>query len=216
VIRRLFALTGELLLITASVIGLYLLYQAWFTNFDSDQRAVSIASEIKEQFLEPESASGLVEVKNEPFDGIGLLYIPKLKDDVWGVPVLSDVSSRALASGVGHYPGTALPGQEGNFAIAAHRATYGEPFARFEQLASGDRVFIQTLEGYFEYQLFADQKIPDTDTWVIAEKPDGLTTSSSSLITLTTCDPRWNSTQRWARWGELISFSKTMPEELAQ
>ena len=42
-------------------------------------------------------------------------------------------------SGVGHYAGTAVPGEVGNFAVAGHRATYGKPFNDIDQLRPGDR-----------------------------------------------------------------------------
>lgn len=214
--KRLLALTGELLLISSVLIGLFLVYQGWFTNFDSDRTATTISEELKLEFSSgDETRVPLASVDGE-LEGIALIYIPALREDVWGLPVLSDVSNRSLAAGVGHYPATALPGQSGNFAVAGHRATNGEPFARFERLVAGDLVYVQNSEGYFTYELFADQKIPETDVWVIAAEPEGLTEQGDSLITLTTCDPRWNSTQRWARWGRLISFSEAMPQELVR
>lgn len=214
--KRLLALTGELLLISAALIGLFLVYQAWFTNFESDRVAQRIAFELKQEFSSGDDRRAPSSTQSSEPVGIALLYIPALKEDVWALPVLNDVSYKSLASGAGHYPSTALPGQPGNFAVAAHRATNGEPFARFERLKTGDLVYVETAEGFFTYSLLADQKIPEKDVWVIDPKPAGLVASSESLITLTTCDPRWNSTQRWARWGELIGFSKEAPEELTQ
>lgn len=214
--RRLLALTGELLLISATVIGLYLVYQAWFTNFESDQTAAAIAEELKLEFSSGDESRTMSPVVEDEPQGFALLFIPALKEDVWGLPVMNDVSYRSLASGAGHYPSTALPGEVGNFAVAAHRATNGEPFARFERLKAGDLVYVQTANGFFTYELFADKKIPETDVWVIDPKPQGLDDSTDSLITLTTCDPRWNSTQRWARWGKLIATSTTPPEELTR
>ena len=214
--KRLLALTGELLLISATLIGFYLTYQAWFTNFESDRVASSIAEELKLEFSSADDQRTPDSTESKEPVGFALLYIPSLREDVWGLPILSDVSNKSLASGVGHYPSSALPGEPGNFAVAGHRATNGEPFARFEKLRVGDLIYVQTAEGFFTYSLLADQKIPETDVWVLDSKPAGLVASSESLITLTTCDPRWNSTQRWARWGELVAFSKGAPEGLTQ
>ena len=36
--------------------------------------------------------------------------------------------------GIGHYPGTKMPGEVGNFAVAAHRTTWGKPFNRIAEL----------------------------------------------------------------------------------
>ena len=51
---------------------------------------------------------------------------------------------RVLALGIGHYVGTAVPGQVGNFAIAGHRTTYGRPFHTSTGCVNGDRVVVET------------------------------------------------------------------------
>jgi len=216
--RRLVALVGELAVIASFLTGSYLVYQAWFSNLPAQQRAERISSQVIETFEAPQSLtlSDRVSVAEERFSALGLLYIPALSEDVWGLPILDDVSQRALASGVGYYPSTQLPGSEGNFGIAGHRATNGEPFARFEKLKAGDLVFVRTQDGYYTYRLIADEKIQDAETWVLDARPAGLETEAKLLITLTTCDPRWNSYQRWARWGELVSFSEERPKELTR
>lgn len=198
---------------------LYALYQLWFTNLTSQAQATAVREQIELSFAAtsaPDIQTGeteeiatqpsITEVSELAGSGFALAYIPKLKDDVWAMPVLSGIGATELASGLGHYQETELPGETGNFAIAGHRATNGEPFARFENLEEGDLVIIRTQEGWFSYQLFQDQKISETEVWVLQDKP--VATSSNQLITLTTCDPRWNSYQRWAWWGELIEVTE--------
>ncbi len=51
---------------------------------------------------------------------------------------------RQLEKGPGHYRGTALPGQVGNFAVAGHRVGKGEPFLNLDQLRAGDAVIVET------------------------------------------------------------------------
>jgi sortase A len=220
VIRKAIALTGELLLIGAAFTLLFVGYQVWFSNVMADESARSISQTVERQFDNsgPQAVSERVKVMvaGSEKDVLGLLYIPALKSDVWALPILADVSHVALASGAGHYPSTDLPGEPGNFAIAAHRATNGEPFALFEKLNNGDLVFVKTAEGYFTYELFEDKKIAESQVWVLDDTPKDVVSDSDSLITLTTCDPRWNSTQRWARWGKLIEFSAEAPKELAK
>lgn len=219
--RKLVVLLGELLLIAAALLGLFLVYQTWFSNVRADIASEQLAREIESEWAASTSTESSVVAATtssspigSPKRAIGLLYIPKLREDVWKTPVISDVSYRALAMGVGHYPTTALPGENGNFAIAGHRATNGEPFAKFEKLMAGDLVYVQTKAGFFTYELFEDKKIQESEVWVLDRKLKGLTMSTDSLITLTTCDPRWNSTRRWAWWGKLVEFSEERPEEL--
>jgi sortase A len=216
---RFLALIGELAVLAGLVVLLQAVYQIWITNFESDQKARQVSERLVAEFSKDQETLAAdpqtIPVEKEP-GGFALLYIPALKEDVWALPILGDVTEDSLSKGVGHYPETAMPGEVGNFAIAAHRATYGEPFAYFERLNAGDRVIVQTAEGFYTYRLFADKKIQTTEVWVISDQPAGVVSTPKAIITLTTCDPRWNSTQRWARWGELIEFSETAPEELNQ
>ncbi len=70
---------------------------------------------------------------------LGVLTIPRLGSD-WSRVMVEGVESEELALGPGHFPGTAMPGQVGNFAVAGHRATNGEPFAHLDTLEPGDKV----------------------------------------------------------------------------
>jgi sortase A len=103
-----------------------------------------------------------------------------------------------LARGVGHYPQTALPGQVGNFAMAGHRATHGEPLRHLDRLRTGDTVIVETREAWFTYRVRADPVVvASTATDAIAPVPfQPGTAPSERLLTLTTCHPRWSSEKR--------------------
>ena len=213
---RVFGTLAELFFTASALVLLFLVYQLWFTT----EVARSQYAATSEQFLQaiaqpPEVTSEPVAelVQAQDIVGVGLLYIPRLKTEVWGLPIVSGTSDKALSQGVGHYAKSELPGQIGNFAIAGHRATNGEPFAYFEKLKAGDMVYVQTNVGWFSYQLVQDQKIQETEVWVLDDDPIGL--GEQKLITLTTCDPRWNSTRRWAFWGVQVDFSTSTPAEVA-
>jgi sortase A len=194
-----------------------MVYQTWFTNEVAEVQAKSISNELDVVLPKTSTTSSLsvepevVKLVSTPLESIGRIYIPRLKDDVWATPIIVGVGERALASGVGFYPGAALPGGLGNFSVAAHRATHGEPFARFEQLQAGDLVYVETTSGWFTYELLENKKISDSATWVLDAKPEGIDLQSDQIITLTTCDPRWNSVRRWAWWGVLVDSSPEAP-----
>jgi sortase A len=119
-------------------------------------------------------------------------------------PLLQGIEESDLAKGIGHYPGTAMPGGLGNFAIAGHRAGNGEPFAEFEKLVAGDKIYVQTADATYVYSLEYDTKVKPSGTWVIDTNPKNMPVDNTrKLITLTTCDPKWNSTHRWVWWGSL-------------
>lgn len=207
-------LAGELLIITGLIVASYLVYATFWSNVKSDEIAAQISSELEQEF-----ASSKSEILESPglakdLGGLALLYIPALGNDVMGVPILDGVTDRQLAAGVGRYLDSEEPGEAGNLTLAGHRATNGEPFARFELLQAGDLVYIRNKEGWFVYRLVANQKIAKTEVWVIGDQPEVMELSSDRLITLTTCDPRWNSTRRWAWWGEFEYFSSTSPLQI--
>ena len=69
--------------------------------------------------------------------------------------MVEGVDLKYLSEGPGHFPGTPLPGQAGNAAVAGHRTTYKAPFNRIDELQPGDKIFITTLQGHFTYKVMA-------------------------------------------------------------
>lgn len=141
-----------------------------------------------------------------PGDAIALLRIPAFGAD-YEIPILSGTDLSILDRGVGHYVGTAAPGQVGNFAIAGHRVTHGQPFARLLELDVGDEVVIETRDVIYTYVLDTaprDLTVPDTGTWVldpVPGKPEAAPTRP--LITLTTCQDLFRSPDRSIAFGHL-------------
>lgn len=209
---KLLRVTGEVLVTLGLLVLLYLAYASWFTNLTASAKSNELAQQIEQNFAAQETGSltfsepiRVANIDSQAIEPIGLVYIPRLSSKVWGLPLVSGVDHHALSLGLGHYRSTEMPGEIGNFAIAGHRATNGEPFAYFEKLRNGDSVFVRTATNWFEYQLVADQIVQEQETWVLGDNPKGLDIDPNSrLITLTTCDPRWNSYQRWAWWGVLV------------
>ncbi|MCL6452873.1 MAG: sortase [Alicyclobacillus sp.] len=113
-----------------------------------------------------------------PADGmrIGTLDIPSLD---LTVPILQGTADADLAKGVGHQPGTALPGQPGNVYLAGHRDTV---FTRLRYLQKGDRIVVGTPYGNFVYRAVAFRVVPATDVAVM--KP-----TTADTLTLQTCYP---------------------------
>jgi len=64
------------------------------------------------------------------------------------VMILEGIDDGVLRRGVGHIPGTSLPGQPGNVAIAGHRDTFSDRCAKFRK---NDEITLTTLHGSFRY-----------------------------------------------------------------
>ncbi|MFE1366928.1 class E sortase [Streptomyces anulatus] len=114
---------------------------------------------------------------------------------------------------VGHYARTAQAGQAGNFALAGHRNTHGEPFRRIDRLRGGDRITVETRDAVYTYTV--GKRLAQTapsDSGVIAPVPRSNITTSAGYsapgyyLTLTTCTPEFSSRYRLVVWAKLTSM----------
>ncbi len=139
----------------------------------------------------------------------GVLRIPRLGVVV---PVAQGVDKRAVLDKgyVGHYPGTAQPGAEGNFALAGHRNTHGEPFRYINRLRAGDELIVDVRGQRYTYvvgKVLAETS--ERDTGVIAPMPRSTVRPEygygepGAYITLTTCTPEYTSKYRLVVWGTM-------------
>ncbi|MFC9242960.1 class E sortase [Streptomyces sp. NPDC057136] len=133
-----------------------------------------------------------------------MMYIPRFGTG-WEWPVLENTKVRTLQKGLGHYAGTARLGATGNFAVAGHRRTYGDPFKDFPRLRPGDAVVLTDGTTWFTYRIGKKpyRTVPG-DTAVIDPVPrksgfDG----PGRYLTLTTCEPEWGSSHRLIAWAHL-------------
>lgn len=134
--------------------------------------------------LEPIAAPGEspgsppVEAPARPAPGqvIGMIEIPRL-----GLrePILEGDDEGTLARGVGRLPDSALPWEQGNTALAAHRDGAFRPLAR---VAPGDRIHVTTPYGRWEYAVTHTNVVEPTDLSVL--RPE-----ERATLTLITCYP---------------------------
>jgi sortase A len=209
VFARAIKLTGVLFLACGIALGAFLTYEFVWTNNESAQiQKIERDAVLYKWSTNTTSPFGETErippVKGET---IALMYIPQLRNQVWGTPVLEGVDAQQLSGGIGHYPLTADPGQVGNFVTFGHRTTHGQPYAHVELLEVGDQVFVQTEKNWFIYTLTMDGIVLPTDTWVMRSKAlenaRVRKSPSNRIITLITCTPRHSTKQRWVWWGQL-------------
>jgi sortase A len=143
-----------------------------------------------------------------PGDAIALLRVPEFGAD-YEIPILEGTDLAILARGVGHYSASAAPGEIGNFAIAGHRVTHGQPFARLLELDKGDQVVIETRSAVYTYVLDTaprDLTVAETASWVLDPVPgEPGATPTQALITLTTCQDLFHSPDRSIAFGHLES-----------
>ena len=212
---------GEILITFGAVLLLYSIYQLLWTNIESGFAQDSLRHNLVQAWQEPrrEPGSQPADSAKEPPLGsaLAIIHIPRLGAHFSRV-VIEGVRLEDLARGPGHYPGTALPGQVGNLAIAGHRATNGEPFRKLDLLRKGDAVVLETRDTYYTYVVDSSEIVEPTAVDVILPVPNAPGMRSvRPLITLTTCHPRWASTHRLIIYGHLQSEqpkSKGLPAAL--
>src|SRR5438874_2090686 len=158
--RRVLGAVGRVLITIGTLLLLFVAYQLWGTGIYEARAQNRLQDQFTQQRREhlprsttsttsPASVTSTVPTTTtvppvaipENGDAVGHLLIPKIGLDAY---VIEGVDVADLRQGPGHYPGTSLPGQEGNAAIAGHRTTYGAPFGDLDQLAKSDEITIET------------------------------------------------------------------------
>ncbi|WP_254885671.1 class E sortase [Streptomyces sp. NA02950] len=200
---------GELFITLGVVMLLFVTYQLWWTNIRAHQQANGAANNLRKQW--DENGDGDRDPGAfSPGQGFAIIYIPKL--DV-KAPIAEGIDKHTVLDRgmVGHYAKgklkTAMPwDKKGNFALAGHRNTHGEPFRYINHLKRGDEIIIETQRRYYTYEM--DGILPQTspgNTGVIGPVPAGSGfTKPGRYITLTTCTPEFTSTYRMIVWGKMV------------
>ncbi|MFI0913423.1 class E sortase [Streptomyces abikoensis] len=217
---------GELFITLGVVMLLFVAYQLWWTNVIAHRQAGGTADSLRHSW-DKGGAQGAARDAGEfsPGQGFAIIYIPKL--DV-KAPIAEGVGKhQVLDRGmVGHYATgslkTAMPwDRQGNFALAGHRNTHGEPFRYVNRLQPGDKVVVETQSTFYTYEMTSrlDQTSP-ANTKVIDPVPAGSGfTGPGRYITLTTCTPEFTSTYRMVVWGKMVDErprSKGKPDALVE
>src|SRR5258707_5527183 len=96
-----------------------------------------------------------------------------------GAMILEGDDDKTLRHGVGHIPGTAVPGQPGNVALAGHRDTF---FRALRNIHKDDEITLETLSGAHHYIVDRIQIVLPGDIALLDH-------SSDSILTLVTCYP---------------------------
>jgi sortase A len=150
---------------------------------------------------------------------IGIMYIPRFGPN-YTRPIVQGTTGDVLDTlGLGHYSNTAMPGAVGNFAVAGHRQTHGAVLDNIHTLVPGDRIYVQTRDGYYVYVFRNNQIVLPSQTDVLEPVPTQPgATPTESFLTMTSCNPRFGSQERIIAYALLESWqpaSAGPPAEIA-
>ena len=224
---------GWLLIAAGVVVALYLVYNLYWTGRETARAQAELLEEWElvvgdiDQAIAadelPARGDGEPAIENAPAvqapeeievgEAVAALEFvrpgsdePLLLDDP--LFIVEGVGIEELKTGPGRYPGTALPGQQGNFAIAGHRTTYGAPFFDLDRIRSGDEIHVTDRQGVrWVYEVVEDEIVSPYDVHVLGADPLDL---ARPMLTLTTCNPRFSNRER------LIVYAALVDEQLGQ
>jgi sortase (surface protein transpeptidase) len=219
---------GQTLITAGLVCLLFVVYELWVTDLFAAREQSHLSQEIHQQWADaptvapapadpaqpaaPFTPAAIDVSVGQPF---AVLHIPRLAGgDGYSRVVVEGVAQTQLAQGPGHYIGTAMPGEQGNVAIAGHRVGRGSPFLDLDKLQPGDPIVVETADAWFTYRVLGNPKtgsftgdpsgIPGqeivlpTQVSVISPTPGGPADgpATGAYLTLTTCHPKFSARQR--------------------
>ncbi|MFG3404035.1 class E sortase [Streptomyces sp. NPDC048142] len=197
---------GEVFISLGVLMLLFVTYQLWWTNIRAEQIAGKETDRIQDEWASGDRKPGVF----APGQGFAIMHIPKL--DVVA-PIAEGIDKeKVLDRGmIGHYGEgrlkTAMPSdKQGNFSVAGHRNTHGEPFRYINKLSPGDPIVVETQDAYYTYEMASilPQTSPSNIS-VIEPVPAGSGFEGPGrYLTLTTCTPEFTSTYRLIVWGKMV------------
>lgn len=196
---------------TLITIGLIVLLFATYEVYGKGAEVIAAQHKLEDS-LKSDWAAGRRAVKLEkPVLGKGMarLYIPRLNKE-WAV--VEGTDPQYIKHAPGHYPKSALPGQVGNFAIAGHRMP--SVWWNLELMRNGDALVVETKTAWMVYKVYKSHIVLPTAMEVVAPDPDRPGAEPTrKLITLTTCNPKWDNYERLIVHGEL---SRELPKSMGE
>ncbi|KAA8672034.1 class D sortase [Clostridium sp. MT-14] len=170
---------GLILILIGISILVYAFGTKYWTRYTQNNMVKNYEQKIKEH-------KGKVKISKDSADSsvnygtVGILIIPKID---LKVAVGEGTDMNTLRYAVGHFKGTAMPGEKGNFALAGHRSyTFGQYFNRLDELTTGDEIRVKTVKGSYKYKVY-NTKV------VLPDEVNVLNPTKDATMTLITCTP---------------------------
>ena len=213
--KKVLLAVGESFITLGLILALFVGYKAVLQDSVIADKQIAAAQEFgkKHKLRDPSQVTRQAQI-------FGRMYVPRfgtkwtrlIAEGTRWHPVLNEI-------GVGHYVGTAMPGEVGNFAVAAHRGGFGASFKEMHRLVAGDKVYVETRNFWYVYDYLQTKVVNPTDITVIAPVPPELNgaVAGSKYMTMTSCTPIFVNTQRIIAWFELdqvIPIQDGPPQEL--
>ncbi|MFG2101583.1 class E sortase [Micromonospora echinaurantiaca] len=200
--------TGEVLITFGLVVLLFAGYEVWGKSAIVDAHQNDLSQQLAQAWgpdgdptVAPSASASPTAKPKPPVQGkpIAGLYIPKL-DKNW--VVVEGVTQKDIRYAPGHYPTSAMPGQVGNFSVAGHRNR--ATFWRLDELHDGDAIVVEDKNTWYVYKVTRNHIVKPTQVEVVAPVPGKPGQKPTKrMLTLTTCNPKFDNYQRLIIHAEL-------------
>lgn len=218
---------GELLITAGAFVLLFLGWQLWFNDLVVGGAMHENAAGLEQTWDRETSTAGhgtpdappvlAVPAANTDF---AVMIVPRFGADYYFPIAEGTGTTKVLNLGkIGHYPSSQMPGEVGNFAVAAHRTSYGKPFNGVTNLLVGDHIYVGTADGWYEYAFRNLEYVRPTGVGVIAPVPqsDGAD-PTDRIMTMTSCNPLFSAAERIIAYSVFERFyprAEGPPDEIA-
>lgn len=216
--RKVVQVLGELLMTLGLILLLFVGWDLWWTNVTADHQQEQAVQNFARQLNAPvkppagtpdrqDYGTPRVAQPQEHGQMLGVVYVPRFGAD-YSRPLIQGTSQDVLDTlGLGHYDKTAMPGAVGNFALAGHRQTHGSVLDNIHLLQPGDKVYVQTREGYYTYVYRNSEIVLPSRVDVLLPVPtDRNAQPKERLMTMTSCNPRFGSEERIIAYSVMESW----------
>ena len=203
---------GELMITFGLVVLLFAGYQVFGNSAAVEDEQDTLATQLDEEWNDPTVAPSVGPSAAPPAapgkNLVGRMYIPKFGMQ-W--VVVDGVRPEDIRYAPGHYPDTAKPGKVGNFSVAGHRIR--KIFWRLDELTPGDVIGVETRTNWYVYKVSKSEIVRPNQVEVVAPVPGQPGKKpTKAMLTLTTCNPKFNNYQRLIVHAELVDTLKRDPK----
>lgn len=219
--RTVIQIFGELLITAGVVLLLFVAWELWWTNIEANNAQQEAVSQFAQDFQGPVTPQ-MPSVPSVPVDYgppvvmpapetpstvFGVAFIPRFGEN-YSRPLVEGVGQAQLDSlGLGRYDSSTMPGGIGNFVVAGHRQTHGAVLDAIHTLVPGDKIYIQTKDGYYTYVFRNNQIVMPHRADVLLPVPtQENAVPTERFLTLTSCNPRFGAEERIIAYSVLESW----------
>ncbi|MGA7206832.1 MAG: class E sortase [Specibacter sp.] len=216
--RTLVQVIGELLITCGVILLLFVVWELWWTNIDANSAQQHAVTQFAQEFkgpVTPPAANAptnfgppkVMAAPDVPGTIFGVVYIPRF-GKTYSRPLVEGTAPAQLDTyGLGRYDGTAMPGGIGNFVVAGHRQTHGAVLDAIHTLVPGDKIYVQTRDGYYTYVFRNNEIVLPTEADVLLPVPTQKDAKPTQrFMTMTSCNPRFGSEERIIAYSVMESW----------